>query len=388
MTPAAIVGVAETQFSRTSDLTDEELMIDAVRLALHDAGLAKHEVGGLAVGTMTLKDDSPHIAEHFGLELDWSLKSDFGGASGLVGLMRAKEAIEAGVTDVIVVVSGGNRADQPELLHDVMFAPNDYGHRSWILPYGYGGANTFFGLIQQRYMHEYGLTLDQLGKIAVTFRENAQLNENALLKEPLTVEQYKNSRLISDPIRRNDCVMRCAGASAIVIANDALRDRWNHHAVYMGRYATRMAYQTTEESPSRIETGFVSIAEQLFTDVAREDLDFLQLYDDYPIAIVKTLEDLGFAARGAGGQFIERTDISRAGTLPINTGGGLLSVGQPAIAGGFIPIVEAVRQLRHEAGPRQLAKADVGLVTGIGLISYLNNLVVTSAAVMSRESNR
>jgi acetyl-CoA acetyltransferase len=284
-----------------------------------------------------------------------------------------------------VVTSGGNRADHPELLHDVVPAPNDYGHRSWILPYGYGGANTFFGLIQQRYMHEYGLTLDQLGKIAVTFRDNARLNENALLREELTLEQYKNSRLISDPIRFYDCVMRCAGASAIVMAAASARASWEHPPVYLGSYAARIAHQISRPDPDRLETGFAVIADKLFQATPRESLDFLQLYDDYPIAIVKTLEDLGFAPRGGGGAFIERTDISRSGTLPINTGGGLLSVGQPAIAGGFIPIVEAIRQLRHEAGARQLAKADTGLVTGIGLISYHSNLVVTSAALAGRE---
>lgn len=385
MSVATIVGVAETKFTRTSDLTDAELMVEAVKAALADASLSKRDVGGLAVGTMTMKDDSPHIAEHFGFELDWSLKSDFGGASGLIALMRAKEAIEAGVTDVIVVTAGGNRADHPDLLQDVIFPPNDYGHRSWILPYGYGGANTFFGLIQQRYMHEYGVTLDQLGKIAVTFRDNARLNENALLREELTVEQYRTSRLISDPIRFFDCVMRCAGASAIVIARNTVRDVWPHTPIHMGDHAARIAHQTSLAQADRLETGFVSIADRLFRRVAREDLDFLQLYDDYPIAIVKTLEDLGFAQRGKGGEYIERTDISRTGTLPINTGGGLLSVGQPAIAGGFVPIVEAVRQLRHEAGERQIESAESGLVTGIGLISYQSNLVVTSAAVLGRE---
>ncbi|MFC9355129.1 thiolase family protein [Rhodococcus sp. NPDC057014] len=366
-------------------MTDEELMLDAIVEAINDAGLEKADIDGLAIGTMTLKDDSPAIAEHFGMELNWSMKSDFGGASGLISLFRAKESIEAGSVRAVVTVAGGNRADMPWLQHDASAPPNDYAHRSWILPYGYGGANTFFGLIQQRYMHEYDITLEQLGKISSTFRSHAQLNDAALLREPLSVEDYVNGRLVSDPIRFNDCVMRCAGAAAVVIGVEELAARSDHRPVHIGPYAERISHQASKQTADRIETGFVTIADKIFERYGRDRMDFLQLYDDYPIAIVKTLEDLGFAPRGRGGKFIEEHDISINGDLPINTGGGLLSVGQAAIGGGFVPILEAVEQLRGEAGRRQLAKADVGLVTGIGLLAYGGNLAVTSGAIFGKE---
>lgn len=114
-------------------------------------------------------------------------------------------------------------------------------------------------------------------------------------------------------------------------------------------------------------------------------MDFLQLYDDYPIAIVKQLEDLGFCGQGEGGKFVEQTDFSIGGDLPINTNGGILSIGQPRLGGGYLPVMEAIRQLRGEAGPRQVKDAHVGLVSGIGLMSYLSNLVVTVGMILGQE---
>jgi acetyl-CoA acetyltransferase len=162
--------------------------------------------------------------------------------------------------------------------------------------------------------------------------------------------------------------------------------RLERRPVHMGAIAENHAHQADRLAPDRTVTGFTAIRDRLFADVQRDGLDFLQLYDDYPIAVLKQLEDLGFCDLGDGGPFLERTDIGLGGTLPINTGGGLLSVGQPRLGGGFIPIVEAVRQLRGEAGERQVSGASAGLVSGIGLIDYLGNLVVTSGMILMRDA--
>jgi acetyl-CoA acetyltransferase len=379
------MGVAETPFSRHSELSDLEIMGDAIRLALLDAGIAKDDVDGLAICANVLPDDSSYIATHLGFELRWVMKADFGGASSLISMVRARQAIESGAADVVVAVGGGNRADFPELHHDALSPQLDYMNRSWVLPYGYGGPNSSFGLIQRRHMYEYGTTLEQLGIIATTFRRNARLNGNALLREPMTIEDYIGSPLISDPIRKLDCVMRCAGGVAVVLCSEEFASRLSRKPVYMGASAENHAHQVQAGTPDRLETGFVAIRDQLFAEVPRESLDFLQLYDDYPIAVLKQLEDLGFCGEGEGGPFLERTDISIGGDLPINTGGGLLSGGQPRLGGGFIPVVEAVRQLRGEAGPRQLADARRGFVSGIGLIDYVGNLVVTAGMILSRD---
>ncbi len=386
MTSAVIMGAAETPFSRRSDLSDLEIIGDAIRLALQDAGIAKDDVDGLAICANVLPDDSSYIATHLGFELRWTMKADFGGASSLISMIRARQAIESGAADVVVAVGGGNRADFPELHHDALSPQLDYMNRSFVLPYGYGGPNSSFGLVQRRHMYEYGTTLEQLGIIATTFRRHAALNDNALLREPMTIEDYIESPLISDPIRKLDCVMRCAGGAAVVLCSDEFAAGLSRRPVHMGASAENHAHQVGRGTPDRLETGFVAIRDGLFADVSRESLDFLQLYDDYPIAVLKQLEDLGFCDLGDGGPFLESTDISIGGDLPINTGGGLLSGGQPRLGGGFIPVVEAVRQLRGEAGPRQLPDAARGFVSGIGLIDYVSNLVVTSGMILSKDA--
>ena len=381
MPEAVIVGVGETRFTKESDLTDEELIADAMRFALHDAGLRKSDVNGLAIGTMSLKDDVPLLAEHFGLSSKWLLKADYGGASGVVSVARARQAIEGGFADVVVTAAGGNK--DPNRQHDRQYPMSDYSRRSWVEPFGYGGPNSFFGLMQQLHMSKYGTTLEQLGKIATTFRSHAQLNDNALLQKDLSIDDYKDSRLISDPIRLLDCVMPCCGAAAIVIAREDIASQLQKPGIRVASYGESSGHQAAEALPDRLDLGFSQFRDRLFQNIPGTDMDFLQLYDDYPIAVLMTLEALGYAETGKGGLFLEETDISVGGELPINTGGGQLSIGQPTMAGGYIHVVEAVRQLRNEAGARQVEDARQGLVTGIGLVSSFGNVAVTAAMILS-----
>ncbi|WP_415853709.1 thiolase family protein [Sinomonas sp. G460-2] len=382
---AVVAGVGETEFARHSDRADEEWIAEAIAIALEDAGLTRDRVDGLVVATISIPDDSAHIAEHLGFELNFVMKADYGGASTLAGIARARAAIEAGLADVVVVAAGGNRIDLPALSHDRRTAPWDYSLRNWVAPFGYAEPNGFFGMIQRRHMSEHGTTLEQLGKIAVTFRDHARLNPRALLREPMTIQDYLDSRLIADPIRRADCVMRCAGGAAVVVCADAIARGLAKPPVYMRSYGERVNHQTRGPDHQRTETGFSVLADRIFHRDSRADMHFAQLYDDYPIAVLMMLEDLGFAKKGGGGAFIERTDISIGGDFPLNTGGGQLSIGQPSLAGGAIHVVEAVHQLRGEAGERQVDGAALGLVTGIGMLSYSGNLAMVCGAVLGTE---
>ena len=385
VTRAVIAGGAETKFSRTSDLADLQFMAQAIRLALAETGIRKGDVDGIVFCANVLPDDSSYMAEHLGFSVRWTMKADYGGASSVLSVARAVEAVEAGRAEVVVCVGGGNRFDFTDLHHDAVAPPIDYAHRSFVLPYGYGGPNMQMALLQRRHMELYGTTLEQLGKIATTFRRHAQLNDNALLRGDMTLEDYLNSPLIADPIRKYDCVMRCAGAVAVIVTSEEFAKRLPKPPVYIGAYQEQHSYGANAMSPDKLETGFVSFRDKLFERIPREAMDFLQLYDDYPIAIIAQLEDLGFCKRGEGGKFIEDTDISIWGDLPINTSGGILSIGQPRLGGGYIPLMEAMRQVRGEAGPRQIPDARIGLVSGIGLMSYLSNLVITCGMIVGKE---
>lgn len=379
-----IIGIGETEFSRKTEQPSFALMAEAIGQALGDAGVSHKEVEGLAVTSMRIPDDSPFIADNLGLELSWSLNGDYGGGSGPLSVVRASQAIQAGYIDLAVCVAGGNRF--PDIDHDVSRPIMDYSRRNFVEPYGYAGATSLFALIQQLHMQKYGTNLEQLGKIAITFRKHASMNSNALLgQKELTLDQYMNARMVADPIRLFDCVMPCSGAVAMVVASEEVAKRLGKQPIYVGPAAECINYQGRESSPDKLTTGFKVIGEKIFKQIDRESIDFLELYDDYPIAIVMTLEDLGYCEKGKGGEFVANTDISIGGDLPINTSGGQLSCGQPGLAGGHMLVVEAVRQLRGEAGERQVANARRGLCTGIGWLAYCRNVGVTAGLVLENE---
>jgi len=375
------VGYGSTEYSRKSE---EPLLwhyAEAVRGALNQTGLAKRDIQGLAITTQASPDYSPHVAEQLGLELDWVLNGDYGGAGGVMSVRRAADAIEAGHIDVAVLV-GGNTFDR-SVAHQRTL---EYQRSNYVDVYGYGGPNTLMALIQRLHMEQFGTTLEQIGKVAVTQRENARDNPQALLRDPMTLQDYLNSRMISDPIRLFDCVMPCSGAECVVLASEEMAKRVTDRLVYLVADAEKVQYQVQSMLPDKTTFGIKVVGDRLFAEVARDQIDLFEIYDDYPIAVLIQIEDLGYCKKGEGGKFVESHDLSFKGDFPVNTGGGQLSIGQAGLAGGFLHIVEALRQLRGEAGRRQVKKAERALVTGIGWLSYGRNLGTTAGLVMERRA--
>ncbi len=374
-----LVGYGETKYVRPKgeDRSVLQYMVEACQLALANAGLQKKDVDGFAFASLSLDDDSPFVAEQLGLELDWVEKSDFGGGSALGQIRRAADAIQLGQIDVALCVSAGSFGGRPKGIQS-------YQRGNYVAPHGYGGPNSMFALAERRHMEQYGTTLEQLGKIAVSLRKNAQHNENALQRAPMTIEDYLKSRMISDPVRLYDCVMPCSGGAAVVLASERVAKGLKVPPIYLVSDAEKANYQVTNMMQDRTVTGFQAISGELFSKLSRKDVNFLQLYDDYPIAILIQLEDLGFCAKGEGGRFVDAHDLTYQGDLPVNTGGGELSVGQPSSAGAMLHVVEAMRQLRGDAGARQVKNARTGLVTGLGLLGHNVTLCITSAMVLQR----
>jgi len=375
------VGYGSTDYSRKSEKPLLSYYSEAIHQALEQTGLQKKEIQGFSVTTQASPDHSPFVAEQLGLELDWVLNGDYGGAGGVMSLRRAADAIEAGHINLAVLV-GGNSFDKNVSHQRVL----EYQRSNYVDVFGYGGPNSLFALVERRHMEEYGTRLEQIGKIAVTQRENARLNPQALLRDPMTMENYLNSRMVSDPIRLFDCVMPCSGAECIVIASEERARRITDKLVYLITDAEKVNYQVGEMLPDKTTTGMKIVGERLFAEVSRDEIDLCEIYDDYPIAVLIQIEDLGFCKKGDGGKFVDAHDLSFSGDFPLNTGGGQLSVGQAGLGGGFLHLVEALRQLRGETGPRQVAKAQKALVTGIGWLAYGRNLICTAGLVMERRA--
>ena len=202
----------------------------------------------------------------------------------------------------------------------------------------------------------------------------------------MSIEDYLDSRLISDPIRLFDCVMPCSGGECIVVASEERAKQITDKPVYLVTDAEKIGFQASNMLPDKTVTGMSVVGEHLFSEMSRDNVDLLAIYDDYPIAVMMQLEDLGYCAKGQGGPFVDDHDLTFGGDFPVNTGGGELSVGQAGLAGGMLHVVEALRQLRGEAGDRQVKAAETALVTGIGWLSYARNLNTTAALILERRS--
>ena len=348
---------------------------------MEQAGLTKDEVDGLALASFSYPPGSVvTLAEHFGMRLRWAEQGAFGGASSVIALGHAAEAVRSGRARAVMCLAGDTFTVRS---HDAMLDSFTPAIRDYLAPHGFGGANGVFALVQSRHMDRFGTTREQLGRIAVTQRQHAVLNENALFQTPLTLEQYLNARPIAEPLRLYDCVMPCSGAEAVLVADEAIAKASGRPLVEL--LATRELHNAHPHHASSMPAGYEEMADDLFIEagVTQQDMDLAELYDDYPIMVAIQLEGYGFCRTGDAGPFLDSTDISISGTLPINTGGGQLSCGQCGAGGGMIGLAEGVRQLQGEGGRRQVRAAETGLISGFGLVSYGKGLS-TAGAILRR----
>jgi acetyl-CoA acetyltransferase len=374
-----ILGYGSSVYEKRTERTLFSLLGEAARAALDSAGVGKDEIDGFAVSSFELHpDNAVTTAEQFGLTLSWAYLGTAGGAGPLASVLNAIRAVEAGQARHVLCLAG-DRYD-PESLFKLL---DNFGHAltSYGSPHGFGGANGLFAIIQRKHMEAYRTTREQLGRIAVGQRRSAGQNPAALLRAPMTLEDYLEARLIADPLRLYDCVLPCAGAEAVVVGPLDRAPPGQGVRVLSGYEQ----HNHPRDEPSPLRGGWELFRDRLFADagLGHRDLDFVQAYDDYPIMVAIQLEDLGFCAKGEVGPFLAQHDLSWRGSLPLNTGGGQLSCGQSGAGGGMIGLVEAVRQLRGEGGARQVAGARRGLVSGYGMVGYGHGLS-TSAAILER----
>lgn len=382
----AITGYGETHFDRHPKTSTIGYLAEALRRTLASAGLEKSEVDGLAVTAYELPPDNVvTVAEHLGMSLRWAHQGAFGGASPIIALAAAARAIQAGEASVVCILAG----DAVDVnIHNQRIAHFSSPIQDYLNPYAFAGTNGIFAMVQARHMQQYGTTREQLARLAVSQRANAALNPNALLRQPLTTEAYLNARPIAAPVHLFDCVLPCSGALGIaLVGTQRYPARPGHlsHSMVTIR-AIGQSHNFRPGSILPLEEGWAKYRTELYdaAGIGPGDIDMVQLYDDYPIMELIQLEDFGFCEKGEGGLFLETTDISLRGQLPINTGGGQLSCGQCGAGGGILGLVEAVRQLRGEAADRQIADARSALVSGFGMVSYGRGLS-NSAAILSKE---
>jgi acetyl-CoA acetyltransferase len=381
----AIVGCGRTPYSRSKPgepvRTVDDYIAWAAELALQQAGMSKNDFDGQGLGVAHAEvahtvNWSAAVAENLGISPTVLLRADQGGASASSMLIRAAAMIHAGIVDRVLVVGADTPLNMPSIAPGLPLSPERTRGVYWDFqgPFGVMGASAQFALVLQRYLHEYDLTPAQMGKVAVNARYHASMHEGAIYRKPFTVQEYLDSRMLTDPIRLLDCVPIVNGGLAYIVTSAKTARTLTDRPVYLRGFGeVNNYYHGSRTLPDVTRTGFVASAPKAFAmaGVSHADIDFLQPYDDYPFIAIMTIEDHGFCAKGQGGRFVEEHDLHFDGDFPMSTDGGQLSGGQPGGAiGGFMPLVESVSQLRGEGGVRQVKGARVGISCGFGGIPY------------------
>jgi len=335
---------------------------------LKASSLKKDDIDGLTVSSFTLAPDTAiGLTQHLGLAPRWLDHIPLGGASAVVALRRAARAVQAGDADVVACIAGDtNHVDSFRLT----LANFSQFARDAVYPYGAGGPNASFAFLTAYYMHSHGAKREDFGKLCIAQRTNALQFPHALFKKPLSMQEYLSARPIAEPLHLFDCVMPCAGAEAFLVMNEKRAKALK--LPYVRLLGTIERHNAFASDPVQLRAGWALDREDLYRQagVAPEDMDFVETYDDYPVISLMQLEDLGFCGKGEGPAFVRKHSFTHDGSFPLNTSGGQLSVGQAGAAGGFLGMVEAIRQLTGEAGKRQVKSAKLGLVSGFGMINY------------------
>jgi acetyl-CoA acetyltransferase len=347
------------------------------------SGLKKEDIDGLSVSSFTLAPDSAiGLTQHLGLSPRWLDHVPFGGASGVVAIRRAARAVQSGDADVVACIAGDtNHVDSFRLT----LANFSQFARDAVYPYGAGGPNASFAFLTAYYMEKYGAKREDFGKLCVAQRANALKFDLSLFKKPLTLDEYMNARPIAEPLHLFDCVMPCAGADAfLVLSEEKAKALKIPFARLLGTIERHNAFAS---DPVQMRAGWALDRDDLYAQagVGPGDMDFVQTYDDYPVISVMQLEDLGFCEKGEGPAFVRKHSFTHDGSFPVNTNGGQLSVGQAGAAGGYLGMVETIRQFTGEAGPRAVKDAKHGLVSGFGMINFDRGLC-SGAAILARAS--
>lgn len=366
---AVISGAADTAVGKVEGSTCMGLHVEAAVAALADAGLDARDIDGVLCAYSLVE---PHLmlssvfCEYFGIQPSYSAALQAGGATAGIMVMQAAALVEAGLCRHVLIVCGDNRLTG--LSRDgAVAALSEVGHAQFERPYGIS-VPAAYALVSQRYMHEYGVTAEHLAAVAVAHRRHAQRNPKAQMRDPITIADVCASRPIATPLRLLDCCLISDGGAAVIVsAADAARDFRKPLIAILGA-GQKNTHEHILCAPSLTDFGCKESARQAFgrAGVSPGDIDVAEIYDSFTITLLVELESIGFFERGAAGPAALAGELDLGGRLPCNTHGGLLSYAHSGAAGGLFHLVEAVRQLRGEAGARQVADAELAFVHGDG----------------------
>ncbi|CND51467.1 acetyl-CoA acetyltransferase [Mycobacterium tuberculosis] len=375
-TGVAIAGAAECDLGVTNR-SILGLQTQAVTRALDDAGLTLRDVDGIAT-TGVSRFSATQLADYFGIRPRWTDSTYAGGSAFEMFVARAAQAVQAGQARTVVISFASNqRSARSRSLGGVV--EDHTPEAQFETPYGPLYPLSYYAMAAQRYLHAYGGTREQLAEIAVAAREWALLNPAAFRygKGPLTADDVLGSAMISSPLTALDSCLVTDGGGAIVLTSlERARDLRRTPVEVLG-YGERTTNASMTAVPDLTATGAAGAAEEAFgrAGVTPADIDVVQVYDSFTITVALTLEELGFCGRGEALDWIAGGRIRPGGDVPLNTSGGGLSYCHPGQF-GILLLVEAVAQLRGDAGDRQVPGARLAVAHGTGGILSTHATVV------------
>ncbi len=362
---AAIVGVAESDLGRTPDKTVLQLQHQAARTALADAGLSFDDVDALFCAGGWAWSPNLMLAEYLGITPKYTDSTNIGGSSFEAHLGHAVAGIEAGLFEVALITYGSTqRSDRSRGRGGFTYKLTEQFEAPFGLPTPVGA----YALAATRHMYKYGTTSEQLAEVAVATRKWATMNEKAMMRDPITIEDVLNSRWVSEPLHLLDCCLVTDGGGAVVVTTAERARDLQHTPIWVLGHGEAHTHNTIMNMPdlathqAAVASGRNAFAMACLTPA---DIDVAEIYDSFTITVVMTLEALGFCERGEGGSFVSGQRTAPGGPFPMNTNGGGLSYCHPGMYGIFL-LIEATRQLRGECGPRQVEGARIALAHGTG----------------------
>ncbi len=367
--PVYIAGAFEHPTREAPDKSTMQLHAEVTAGALDDAGLSKDDVDGfLTAGVPEYEHGlTPLImADYLGIEPSYMDSSDVGGSSYVGHVGHAASAIRDGHCEVAVITLAGRPRSASQATGTGARELRSYQDSFERI---YGATNvTMYGMAARRHAHEYGTTSEQLAEIRVAASKHAQYNEHAMFRDPVTVDDVVNSRMVADPLHLLDCCVISDGGGALVVVSEDVESTLDRRCVEV---------LGVGESPGHHDAGRIDLTRTAAersgaaaferAGVGPEEIDYASIYDSFTITVLEALEDLGFCEKGEGGAFVEGGTLQAPdGELPFNTDGGGLCSNHPSNRGGMTKVIEAVRQLRGEANDEVQVDADLALAHGTG----------------------
>ncbi len=362
----AVTGVGIAGLGEARGYTELEILAHAAQVAVADAGLNMKDIDGLMTASFSRFLPGLSVAEYLGIQPAFMDSSNVGGSSYVNYLLTAALALNAGLCNAVLVVYGSTARTQRDFREHIR-ARGQLEPQPYEAPYKPFNPATSYALAAARHMHEFGTTREQLAQVAVSARKWAQLNPEAFMRDPLSVQDVLSSRMISDPLTVRDCCLLTDGAGAFVMTRADRAASAPAKPVYLLGAGASQTHRQISSMPDLTTTAAVESGRKAYAMAGMQpsEVDVLQLYDAFTINVILFLEDLGFCPKGEGGAFVQSGAIEPGGRLPVNTNGGGLSCTHPGMYGVFT-VIEAVRQLRGAAGERQVPGAETVLCHGNG----------------------